>query len=728
MEKEFTLDELDQMEDKEYSLEELENLELTPGSEKMGTPFDYLKKLAGEISETEGYKAIAPYVEPVGSVVGSVAGYVGDVINYLDAPMREAAMAPKRISEGYVGEALYEPFAQFAQSGSDAPTWKDVAESYGVPKEIEMEAPLSVEEIVKKARGEEFPQRTMAIPASEDIGMISELALGGKGLGASIRAAKPIAKGITKIAGKGLDLVAGSTLPSEALKQAGSAVTTGAQELKQAAKEFADPTIVNRASSFGNTEKNIVQDIFGNDIPSAIKYTPDSEIVRMEKVLADKAGGGQLVKKHNEAVKKVVDYIADIPNKIAAKSTTGSPLPKREAGSFLLDRYNAKVKDIFKNIDVSRNSIVKMMTDEDFNVPGLSSETARNIKREASKIKNEIKGLKVGENNPVALEIKEIQAIIDDVDAMVTIPKGKTFVPGSIKDLHNKLTSIGRLAFEPGSPFHPIDKARLKKLYNSLNKEFISDVRLQLGDEIADGLIANNKTMSNFFAASKPIDDVLSDLSGKQLPPEEAFKAIIEKGDSNELRAIQELLSEGDYKTLKASYINDKIQKNMKFIDENSDIPPAVNWSKLENELSRENAFDFLFDKSEQDQIKAALGIGRRMGTPYASKSGTGLSVGAQNLKDRVFGMTQLQRQKDVMEGASQPIRGEAVGGVPRMLLQKQNVLQNISPLEEGRKLLNEAIMQGIPPFVIEEQVKKMDKLKPSEKTILRQEAAKAAK
>lgn len=725
---EFTLDELDQLEDKEYTLEDLDSLEETKTSEKMGTPFDSLKKLAEEVAETEGYQAIAPYVEPVAGVAGSAIGYVGDVINYLDAPMREAAMIPKRISEGSVAEALTEPFFQFMESGTQAPTWKDVAESYGIPKEIEIESPYSTQEIMQKARGEETPQRMMGIPVSEDVGMITEMALGGKGLGTSIRVAKPITKAAGKLIGKSIDLATGTTMPSEALKQTGSALKTGVQEAKKAAQEFADPTLVNKSSTFGTTEKNIVQEIFGKDIPSSIKYTPDSEIVRMEKVLADKSGGGQLVKKHNEALKKVVDYISDIPNKIAFNSSTGNPLPKREAGAFLLDRYNAKVKDIFNNIDITRNGIVRMMTDEDFNVPGLSPETARNIKREASKIRSEIKGLRVGQNNPVALEIKEIEAIIDDVEAMVTVPKGKTFAPGSIKDLHNKLTSIGRLAFEPGSPFHPIDKARLKRLYNSLNKEFISDVRLQLGDEIADGLIANNKTMSNFFAASKPIDDVLSNLSSKQLPPEEAFKAIIEKGDSGELKAIQDLLSEADYKTLKASYLNDKIQKNMKFIDENSDIPPAVNWSKLENELNRENSFYFLFDKNEQAKIKAALGIGRRMGTPYASKSGTGLSVGAQNLKDRIFGMTQLERQKNVMEGVSQPIRGQAVGGVPRMLLQKQNVLQNISPLEQGRQLLNEALMQGIPPFMIEDQVKKMDGLKPSEKTILRQEAAKAAK
>lgn len=719
MAQEFTLDELNAMEDKEYSLEELEAMENAPSSEKMGTPLESLAKVKARIADTEAYQSIAPYVEPVASALGTGAGYVGDVINYLDAPMREAAMAPKRVYEGDVQGALLEPLLQFTESGSQAPAWKDVAQAYGVPKEIEIKAPYSTEEIMKMARGEQIPERKVGIPVAEDIGMITEMGLGGKGLGATIKAAKPVVKGTAIVGGKALDLATGSTMPSEVLKQTGQAIKTGAEELKTAAKEFSDPTMVNRQASFGKNEKNIVSEIFGDDVPSAIKYTPDSEIVRMEKVLADKAGGGSFVKKHNEGVGKIVDYLTNIPSKIAAKTRIGSPLPKREAGAFLIDSYNKKVKEIFNSIDFTRDSVVKQLMDDDFNVPALTQRSTTNISRIAKKLQNEVASLEVGVSNPVALQAKEIKAIAQDIEAMVTAPKGKSFAPGTIRDLHNKLTSIGKLAYEPNSPFNPVDKTRLKKLYSDLNKEFLGDVREYLGDQIADDLIANNKTMSNFFAASKPIDDVLSDLSTKQMPPEDAFRSIVEKGNSHELKAIQDILGSEEYNVLKSSYLNDKIQKNIKFIEEGSDVPPAVNWQTLENNLRKENSFNVLFDNDEQNAILAAISLGKRMGTPYASKSGTGLSVGAQNLRDRIFGMTQLERQKNVMEGKSMPMRGKAVGGVPRMLLQKQNVLQNIDPLEQGRQLMNEALMQGIPPFMIEDEIKRSP-LKPTEKAQLR--------
>lgn len=43
-------------------------------------------------------------------------------------------------------------------------------------------------------------------------------------------------------------------------------------------------------------------------------------------------------------------------------------------------------------------------------------------------------------------------------------------------------------------------------------------------------------------------------------------------------------------------------------------------------------------------------------------------------------------------------------------------------------EMIDQALQMGVPPFVIEEQAKKMDNLTPSERTIIRQKAAKAAK
>ena len=645
---------------------------------------------------------------------------IGSAIDYLDAPMREAAMAPARIAQGDIWQAVSEPIAQFSQPGSEAPSWKQVSEAYGIP-EKKLVSPIVQGQPLYGSAYEQAPpsweEDKVEVRPSQQAGVLLESALGGKGLSASLKAAKALGGVALKAGLKVADVAAGSTAPSELGKQAGEAIGATIEEAKKAGAEILDPRLVNEPVVFGSKEGNVVKEIFGNEIPSKIKYTPDSEIIRLEEMLADRGGGGEIVKKHNEGVKKVFDYVNDIPMKIAEKTTVGAPLPAKEAGTFLVDKYNDKVREFFNQVDFTRKSAALQLRDPEFNFPPITDKTASELRRYTNKMKNEVKGISIGKTNPVAQEAEELGHIIDDIQKMTGPDLAKI---GNVNELSNKITALGRLAFEPKSPFAPVDKVRLQQLYHKMNEAFISDVGHYLGPEIAQQLKTNNAKISSFITDVTPIEGMLKDTK-HQMASEKIFEALIEKGDSKELDAIQKILTPDEFNVLKASYLSNKLARHTSFYPEMGGLP-SVQWKTLENGLKRDRTFEYLFPKDEKNKLLAALNVGSRLGTPYASKSGTGKSLAGMNIKDRLILSPMLARQKAVMEGTAKPIQSLPTAGLLKLGMQKQNVLPIIQqdPMQIGAQMVQEALQAGMPPEMIDQELRNNKNLSPSQSSILR--------
>lgn len=718
--------------------------------ERLMSPMELVGGTAlGAYKEIEPYvKPIYPYVAPVAKGVGAGLEFAGDVLSYLDAPMKQAAMAPKRLAEGEVAEAITKPFTQILSSPSQAPSWKQVAESYGVPEQqtiapFELAQPLFPTSFEKGQMAHEQAKSVISTPEkqkqyeqliaeqmpttfypSEFVETAAESALGGKGLGLTIEGLKRTGKGLVYGAGKLADIVSGSKLPSELTKQTVKSLESAGTEIGKTVQEILDPTLVNQPKKLSEGQKSVAEKIFGKDIPSPIKYTEGSEINRLEKALADKAGGGELVQKHNNAVNKIHSYVRNIPQKIAKSTAIGVPLDRSNAGQYIQRRFNEIKNDVFKNVDLTRRSYAFLLRDpKTLNFAPVSANASRNIALDVKMMKSELSGLKVGKDNPLAKQVDELNYILDDLGNKFKVekianpndPGSFVYQPqGTVMDLANTIDSVGKLAFDERYS-EVLDKKKLQELYHKLNNNFLAEVQVRLGKEAKENLMQNNKAISEFLQKTEPIRNALKNES-----PDVIFEKLINKGNYNDLQSIKNTFDSEDISVLKASLLDQKLAKK-EVIGE----VPTYSWRSLEKDITDSNGYVELFDKSEKPEIMGAIRLGKQMGTPYASKSGTGLSLGYQQYTPRVIGNMMLERQKNVMEGISKPLIPEIIGKVSGpaefvpLYLQKQNIV-GPSKMENAQRMMFDALMNGMQPHQIDPQIQNSQELTPTEKAQLR--------
>lgn len=679
---------------------------VTDGKEEDTAPFAKLAE-----AEKDGFKPIVkgegllslPTMERMGeeaSKIGQSVGETiqagvegfGDVIEYLDAPMKEAAMIPKRIfkadSLADVGQALYEPVRQLEDSSDPSMQWNEVFKEYSVP-DVNLPAamalaqqsqnPYAPKELMDELKTQMLePGTTMSLP--NIAGAATEMAVGGKGLEAGLKVLKGAAKYGAKGAGHVTDMLTGSPMTSNLGKQMAQTVKDTGSEIADISRKFGNPKLVNTKEFFDGEKANIVDEVFGKDVPNVVKYTGDSEIVKMEKKLQSSADyGGEYAKKHNDSINKVWDYVKEIPQKIVKATKLGRPLDEREAGNFLIQQYNAVKNAVINKADFTRASIIQQL-DEIPNptfleklmgksgYPPITASSKKTINDRVKLLTDKVVAMKIGKNNPLAQQLDELKNIMKDVDSIK-----------DIRELQLRIKSVAELAFNIDSPFNPQDKKSLEQLYFAMTNAFTDNVKHYFGDDIAKSLVKNNEELSKFFKRTNKIDSYLYERSQTKLSPEAAFKDLVEKGNSKELEQLIETLTPEDIDVLRASYLNNKLfhKEALEFGD---DIV-SPNWQQIANNLNKDTAFKVLLKPEEQNRILNALALGNRVGKPIRKSQSATLS----SLKDRVLLNPAIKRHVGVMEG-SQPVFDQTgMMGLGRDILKtglvKQNVLDELSPM-----------------------------------------------
>lgn len=436
-----------------------------------------------------------------------------------------------------------------------------------------------------------------------------------------------IGGGIASGVGKGLSAIKGR-LGNAASKQAGKltnleATASGAlskesgsipidnpnvlkeagQSAKQRLKSFFNPEVDPTFEEFADIAKK--HNIDPNTLPESVKFGPDSSASRASRNLAEGRFGEETLKRFNKSLDQVRDAY---DNKIQTYSK-GVPVDEVTAGKILRDSYDEGVTKFFDKMDFTHNSIIDQ-------VPGLqmTPESLAKIESSLGGIEKFAKGRL--QRGVTATQRQQGQQLLNATEA---IRAGN----GSYKQTVEALRDIGEAAFQSKNSLAdvPVDTAKMRKIYNDLNEGLLDTVRSNLGDDIANDLIANNKAMSEFFGEKSLLSRVMGD---KAIAPENAFRSLVLNGDTQKLAALKKVLPPEKFEYLKGAVLENLVKR---------DPESNFTFKQLHNSMrNKKNSLSAIFEPEELLDSAGLVRLGDRFGNPVLSTSGTGASLSFQDL------------------------------------------------------------------------------------------------
>lgn len=345
-------------------------------------------------------------------------------------------------------------------------------------------------------------------------------------------------------------------------------------------------------------------------LPEAVEYGENSMISRTARTIAEGPLGEEKLVKFQQAHNQISNALDD---RISRISPTGSTMTRDEAGQFIVDSVNEATKDFFNNLDETFSNMVK-------GAPGLkiSPESQKKISSRLLGLERVAKGeMKRG----IGSQKQEGKSLFEAVQA---VRSGN----GSFKQTVEAMQRIGREAFKKGSSQNrlPVDQKNLQKLYFDIQDEVIKNVREVYGDDAAENLVKNNKMITDFIGESGILTSSLS----KDMAPEKVFKALVENGDTRKAEALMAIMPPGKVQSLKASFLDTMIKRNA-----DGDV---LFDSTIKNLDRKKELVSKLFTSDEMQPIADVLRLGKRMGRPVMSSSGTGASNAINDFVNRAKG------------------------------------------------------------------------------------------
>lgn len=436
-------------------------------------------------------------------------------------------------------------------------------------------------------------------------GLVRDVAVG-TGLGA---AGGAVARGAEKV----FSAVKGAPAQTIAKEAAASSVESGAMKIPEAnSGVFKDiaKSAKNRIKSYWNPDvdpsyKDFVEiakknGIDPNILPESVKFGPDSAASRSSRALAEGKYGEETLKKFNQALGQVRE---SYDKKIQTYSK-GLPIDEVSAGKILRDSYDEGVSKFFDQMDFTHNTVINQ-------APGLQL-TPKSIE----KISASLNGVEKFAKGRMARGVTETQRKQGQqlINAIEAIRSGN----GSYKQTVEALRDIGEAAFQSKNSLAdvPVDVQKMRKIYNDLNEGLIDTVRSNLGDDIANSLVANNKAMSEFFGESSLVSRVMGD---KSIAPEQAFRSLVLNGDSQKIQALKKILPPEKWE-----YFKGAVLENLAKRDPEGDFTFKQLFSSVRN---KKNSLASIFEPEELADNLGIIRLGDRFGSPVLSSSGTGASL-----------------------------------------------------------------------------------------------------
>lgn len=446
--------------------------------------------------------------------------------------------------------------------------------------------------------------------AIEDVGTGVALgalgAAGGKVLEKSIPLAKGIIRGAQSAAANSADNLAAQVLSKESgsipIDNPGIFKET-AKSVKNRVKSFWNPDIDPSFEEFAAIAKK--NGIDPASLPESIKFGPDSSASRSSRSIAEGRFGEETLTRFN----KTLDQVRDAYDKKIINYSKGLPTDEVTAGKILRDSYDEGVTKFFNEMDITHNTLLGQ-------VPGL-----RITEKAAEKLNSSLNGVEKFAKGRMVRGVTETQRgqAQQLINAVNAIRAGN----GSYKQTVEALRDIGEAAFQSKNTMAdvPVDVEKMRKIYNDLNESLIDSVESQLGKNVADSLVENNKLMSEFFGDKSLISKVMGD---KSIAPEKAFNALILNGDTQKINALKKVISPEKFEYLKGAFLENIAKR---------DPEGNFTFKQLHNTMrSKKNALSSIFNEDELIENAGLVRLGDRFGNPVLSTSGTGASFSFEKL------------------------------------------------------------------------------------------------
>lgn len=436
------------------------------------------------------------------------------------------------------------------------------------------------------------------------------------------------------------------------------------QSTKNAFAKIFSPGLAN---DWGELQKVAAKNGINPDtLPEAVKYGPSSLITRMGRSRAEGPLGEVHLKQFEKSLGEVNQAVQNKMQKIGG----GIPVASEQAGNIIRQGFDQGVDEFFKKMDFTYNTVMDQ-------VPGM-----RLTDKSLDVLNSKLNGLEKfakgrAERGVGQLQRGQAQELLQAVGA---IRKSN----GSMKQTLEALRDIGETSFKSTNSLAviPTDVKRMRLLYHDLSEEIVNSTRAQLGDEIADKLVANNKAMTEFFGTKSHIADVIGD---KMRGGEQVFDSLVLRGNSKQLEALKSILPPEHFKALKGAFLDKIAKRNPEGI---------VSFKKMLNTMrDKQTTAAHLFDPNEIEEVGELLNLGDRFGHAILSTSGTGASnilkdVG-NTMKSAVVNDYVIEKMKSAAEKKAlnrSPLTGPSI---------VDKVLEKFGAASKYSKVIQEAANRG---------------------------------
>lgn len=402
--------------------------------------------------------------------------------------------------------------------------------------------------------------------------------------------AKALAKGILKGGAKATDLVTGTTRVADTLAIAEKAGT----EAIEVAKKTFKPDISSKAAKY---EEIATKFGIKGGPTAAHQFGKNSFAAKMERKIAETGGP------KSDELLGIVDQTQEALDKAIEKIGNGPPMNKVEAGNFLTEAYNTGVQRIFDSIDFTYKNAGQQ-------VPGLqiTENASKKLGMKLNGIERKAKGLL---ERGTRVEKAQAKNMLQSVQSI-----RKSGV--NYKFLREQMQSIGKEAFEkqPLPPNGiPIDTRSMRDLYHTMSDALIETIDTSVSPDIANKIRENNKVMTEFFGQRSKIAPIILN---PKLAPEQIFEKAVINANSDQIKAIREILNVEDFERLRGSFLDDLASKTL-----GGDTPTRTFFNKLEK---KGHIVDEMLTPAEKTDIVDLLEFRDEIGPLVLSTSGTGAS------------------------------------------------------------------------------------------------------
>lgn len=381
--------------------------------------------------------------------------------------------------------------------------------------------------------------------------------------------------------------------------------------------------------------------IDADDIPESIEFGSNSLINRRTMVKREGAMGAHLLDRHQRFADKVNGALT---TKIE-KYGDGVVRNRVEAGLYLRELYNSKLKKFLDNVDVTYNYVAKMN-------PGvkLSQRASDDLVARLNGLEQwAVKRIENASTRKQSTQARQVLRTIENARKK----------QGDYSSLLELMQSTGEIAFGVSNVMAdiPPDITKFRELYKAISHSLVTTADDVMGETVGSMLRVNNKQLHEVFGNNSLL---AKHLGSTTIGTETIFDSLIMKGDTRTLDALKFLLDDPkDLDGIKGTILEQFIKRNAE-----GDILYSSTIKGLRQK--KDTLLAKVFTPDELGEIDEILRLGNAAGPAVMSSSGTGASNAlrdiGKNVADTVTDDALIEGLKSTARSKA-PLVKEAIPG-----------------------------------------------------------------